>query len=46
LHEVWQTVHELSANSPPGADGPRVEDGRSVFRGVVLVVREAFLDGL
>jgi hypothetical protein len=45
LHEVWRIVREVSADSPPDADGPQVEDGRSVFRGAVLVVREAFSDG-
>jgi hypothetical protein len=33
-------VREVTSDSPHGADGPRVEDGRSIFRGVLLELRE------
>jgi hypothetical protein len=39
-------VHEVSADDPLRADSPRVGHGRSVFRGAILVVREAISDGL
>jgi hypothetical protein len=45
VHKVWRTVCEESPNSPRGVDGPRVEDGRSVAEGGVLVVQERFSEG-
>jgi hypothetical protein len=45
LHKVWWTVREDSRDSLRGADGPRVEDGRSIIEGAVLVVWKRFLDG-
>jgi hypothetical protein len=39
------SVREVSVDGPPDVDGPRVKDGRSVFRGVVLEVWEAISDG-
>jgi hypothetical protein len=41
---VWRTVREVSSDGLLGADGPREEDGRSVFRGALLEVREPFSD--
>jgi hypothetical protein len=32
LHQVWRTVRELSADGPPGVDGPGVQDGRSILK--------------
>jgi hypothetical protein len=45
VDKVWRTVREVRPDSPYNADGPWVEDKRSIFQGAVLEVREAISDG-